>query len=151
MMKSVLIFSLALCVSSCALAETVVACPTPADITMARGVYTANASDGNGEWLGIAQGLEESTIKAFFSAIFFPAHMMDSGSAASVKCSYELNNGNYVDLRFIAKSQKPKSLQPDLRLEGSIWHQKNGPFDLFYYECTAPSGSSCRFVVVQRS
>ncbi|MEX3937759.1 DUF3757 domain-containing protein [Paraburkholderia phymatum] len=143
--KSFLIFILALGVSVHTLAATVESCPSPARIKMTAGLYSARTGDNEDEWLGIAPAGGGGNIRQFNAATFYPAQDDDVPRGSLAKCSYELDKGT-VDLRY-----KPNSLtEPVVALEGNtVWHRKEGPFDVIYYECTAPTASGCKFTIVR--
>ncbi|MEX3640190.1 DUF3757 domain-containing protein [Paraburkholderia sp. BR14320] len=147
MMRSLLVVALALGASYCAAAETYESCPMPADIKIARGVYTATTNDNEGEWIGTSRGPGDGNIKEFTSAMFFPPQLDNDGSVRSplVRCSYELAQGGHLDLRF-----DPRPPVPGLRVDVGLWRRKSGPYDLDYYECTERAAWRCRFEVVRR-
>ncbi|MGF6735830.1 hypothetical protein OKW50_008003 [Paraburkholderia youngii] len=142
MKKRTFAFTLALCASCHALADTVESCPSVTSIEKNGYTYMAMTSDGEDTWLGI--GLDDDGgITKFSSAKFHPAK--DSGSRATVNCSYELGDGDYTDLEFL-----PRRPQPALVVDVSIWRQKHDPYGSSYYECTGPSALDCSFDLVRR-
>ncbi|MBP0596328.1 DUF3757 domain-containing protein [Paraburkholderia sp. LEh10] len=143
--KGFLIFILALGVSAHTLAATVESCPSPAQIKRTVSVYSARTGDNEGEWLGIAPAGSGGNIRQFNAATFYPAQDDDISRGSLAKCSYEVDKGT-VDLRY-----KPNSLpEPVVALEGStVWHRKEGPFGVIYYECTDPTASGCKFTIVR--
>lgn len=70
------------------LAEAVVSCPITDDIAMARGCTQQSPAMARTNDCVLRRDLGESTSKAFLHRVP-SARTKDSGSAASLKCSYE--------------------------------------------------------------
>lgn len=145
-MHTVIATLLLMLVSLQAFALDINHCPIPTNIKASGNIYTASASNRNGQWVGVLPGEEPAPIATFVKGIYYATAQNGANRGAMDRCIYRTITQKTVDLRFRPNQDNPRAVK---LLDQKSWKTQLSETGLTQYICTSKKEGGCVFAVIE--
>ena len=139
--------TLALLSGSAAAATESMQCPAPENITYENHIYTSPVTLSGWEGSWNSQVHQQKEIKRFVTALYFAKNKLAEG--VLVNCTYELANGQEIDLTYSRKGKENILSNLIVSIEGNDnWYPESAAKTERFYDCNK-SADACGFEPLQ--
>ncbi|CBG90540.1 DUF3757 domain-containing protein [Citrobacter rodentium] len=130
--------------SGCASASTEsMSCPAPESISYENHIYTSPVTLSGWEGSWNSQAHRQQDIKRFVTALYFAKTGVTEG--VLVNCTYELANGQEIDLTYSRKGEEDILSNLIVSIDGNTnWYPESASKSERFYDCDK-SADACSF------